>query len=169
MLTLHCQSDTSSGASQFVCIVCAEGGEALSNIIFGDTCPSGRLPFPYTLAGGMTLPFGFGLSFTTFEYSGLDVSALGGSSDESHVTVSVRNTGTAGGQDAVLVFTRCSCDYEGSYRLAGFGKTALLSPGEVCPVTIDFRSKCPNAHCAARWIAQDVRRGCYLSFAHTPQ
>jgi beta-glucosidase len=60
-----------------------EGGLAIGRILFGDVNPSGRLPFAYPSATGQLslfvgqwdhtplFPLGFGLSYTTFEYSGL--------------------------------------------------------------------------------------------------
>jgi beta-glucosidase len=48
-------------------------------------------------------PFGHGLSYTTFEYSGL--SAIGGIDEDLHVTVTVKNTGNRAGKETVLFFT----------------------------------------------------------------
>lgn len=105
-----------------------EGGTAVANILAGDTSPSGRLPVslprsagaqPYTylhpVLGGPTeitsadntptLPFGHGLTYTTFTHTELAASdaATGGT-----ITASVRvtNTGTRTGTDVVQLYAR---------------------------------------------------------------
>lgn len=107
-----------------------EGGTAIAEIIYGDVNPSGKLPYvvPYTEADlpyvdweatdqyyeyyhGYTrldkkgvkplVPYGFGLSYTTFQISDPQVSA-----DSDHLTVSarVRNTGEREGDEVVQVY-----------------------------------------------------------------
>ncbi|GGZ87972.1 glycoside hydrolase family 3 C-terminal domain-containing protein [Algibacter mikhailovii] len=96
-----------------------EGGTALANILFGDISPSGKLPitFPkavdqlpayedYNMKGRtykyMTeeplYPFGFGLSFTTFEYNDLAVDKT------FHVSVDVTNSGKYDAEDVVQLY-----------------------------------------------------------------
>ncbi|MDR0556921.1 MAG: glycoside hydrolase family 3 C-terminal domain-containing protein [Treponema sp.] len=102
------------------------GGDAVADIIFGDTTPSGKLPvtFPastsqlppyedYAMKGRtyryMTekplFPFGFGLSYTTFAFSDLALSeetlSKGGSVE---VAVNVANTGSRDGDEVVQLY-----------------------------------------------------------------
>lgn len=82
-------------------------------------------------------PFGFGLSYSHFDYSDLHVSTQG-----QHVTVSftVRNSGTRAGMDTPQVYVSLPSDGEAPRRLAGFDKLAL-QPGQsgTVSVTIDPR------------------------------
>ncbi len=82
-------------------------------------------------------PFGFGLSYTTFEYSGLQLSenslTMNG---KLSVSVKVKNTGKADGEEVVQLYVR---DLVGSLsrpvkELKGFEKI-MLSPGETKEVT----------------------------------
>jgi beta-glucosidase len=145
------------------------GGKALGNLLFGAANFSGKLPFswpakwadlPTFNAGTSTdmgyyvgyryfdnknvtplFPFGFGLSYTTFEYSNLqlpcsDVTKNG----VVNVQVDVKNTGTAKGDEVVFVFT----SYPGSTarrplkELKGFTRVSL-DPGQTKQVTIPVR------------------------------
>ncbi len=103
-----------------------EGGAAIADVLFGDYNPSGRLPvtFPksldqlppfedYSMAGRtyryMTeeplYPFGYGLSYTTFEYFDLKLSAERVEPGQDlRVTVRVRNTGAYAGDEVVQVY-----------------------------------------------------------------
>lgn len=95
-------------------------------------------------ADEVQFPFGYGLSYTSFEQS-LDSVAVG--EDEITAEVTVRNTGTVSGKSVVQVYAQTPYgDYEiqnkvekSAIALAGFGKTGLLEPGaeETVTVTID--------------------------------
>ncbi|WP_230874588.1 glycoside hydrolase family 3 N-terminal domain-containing protein [Methylomonas sp. LL1] len=101
-----------------------EGGLAMADILFGDVNPSGKLPISYPRnSNDVTLydhkpieafesnqyrplyTFGHGLSYTSFETSGLrlnkDKIALGESVE---VSVNLKNSGTLTGKEAVLVY-----------------------------------------------------------------
>lgn len=103
-----------------------EGAHAIASVLSGRVNPSGCLPVslprqsgaqPFTYLhprlGGDTdvtnvssapaLPFGFGLSYTSFEYEGLDVAA-GSTADAVRVGVRVRNSGSRAGDHVVQVF-----------------------------------------------------------------
>lgn len=77
-------------------------------------------------------PFGYGLSYTTFEYTGVRLSQPSISDEETlEVAVTVRNTGTRAGKEVVQVYVR---DLEASVvrpekELKAFAKVAL-EPGE---------------------------------------
>ncbi|GAA6010719.1 hypothetical protein JCM10207_005811 [Rhodosporidiobolus poonsookiae] len=80
-------------------------------------------------------PFGFGLSYTTFDVSSLTVSGTDtfASGTTLTVAVSVRNTGSRAGRHAALVFVAPPIEHtpaRPALSLEGFAKSALLQPGE---------------------------------------
>jgi beta-glucosidase len=83
-------------------------------------------------------PFGFGLSYTTFEYDGLRLSAREiGAGETLHVSIDVTNTGSRAGREVVQVYVR---DVEARLQrpekeLKAFAKVAL-EPGERKTVTL---------------------------------
>ena len=86
---------------------------------------------------------GFGLSYTEFSVVGTGISASGLGTDQPKisVTASVKNIGhTYAGKEVVEVYVSCpQNDMPKEFRrLAGFGKTALLSPDETQDLTITF-------------------------------
>ncbi len=125
-----------------------QGGEALAGILFGDICPSGRLPvtFPFALADvppfedycmrGRTyryatakpqFPFGFGLSYTKFAYSGLQCAST---RNAVRLTFTLQNTGAVAGDEVVQIYWRHG---RGGYpvpncELAAFRRVSL-KPG----------------------------------------
>jgi len=140
-----------------------EGGNALAKIIFGDVNPSGKLPFTipqdpehlpffdkdadeieYGYYHGYTLfekenhvptfPFGFGLSYTTFEYSNIKVEVKG---DKIIATVDVKNTGKGAGDEVVQLYL----GFENSHidrpvkLLRGFSRV-FLEPNDLKNVKI---------------------------------
>lgn len=90
-------------------------------------------------------PFGYGLSYTSFKLSDMAVVKSGeGMDTEYTLTVTVTNTGDAAGKKTVQVYAQKPyTDYDrqnqiekASVELAGYGKTALLQPGESETVTV---------------------------------
>ena len=75
--------------------------------------------------------FGFGLSYTTFEYSGLSVDSAAKT-----VRLAVKNTGKRAGAEIVEVYAKLPEDADESFkRLVGW-KRFLLSPGESQTITV---------------------------------
>lgn len=88
-------------------------------------------------------PFGYGLSYTNFDYSNYKLSE---SDDAFHISVDVKNTGSTAGKEVVQVYLQSPyTDYDkqnsiekASVELCGFDKTELLEPGasETVNITI---------------------------------
>lgn len=86
-------------------------------------------------------PFGYGLSYTDFEWSGYQVEE---SEDAFHVKLTVTNTGTVSGKDVVQVYMQSPyTEYDkenqvekASVELAGYAKTNVLKPGESEEVSV---------------------------------
>lgn len=136
------------------------GGEAVARVLFGETNPSGKLPFTYprhpnelltydhkfteTLSPGFAgagfkpeWPFGHGLSYTTFAYRDLELGAAQmDTAGRMTVRVTVANTGGRAGEETVLLYTRQHYASVTPYtrRLRGFQKVSL-APGESRTVT----------------------------------
>jgi beta-glucosidase len=105
-----------------------QGGNALADVLFGDESPAGRLPVtfyksvaqlpPFTdyhmegrtyrfFRGEPLYPFGHGLSYTRFEYSGLQLSRTRlGEKDRLEVSLNVKNAGGRDGDDVVQLYVR---------------------------------------------------------------
>lgn len=105
-----------------------EGGEAIAEILMGETCPSGKLPITYPkypnalstydykhpenlelqgVLGGFKpqFEFGHGLSYTTFAYSNLSLSQTRiHENDTIHVSVEVTNTGKLRAKEVVQLY-----------------------------------------------------------------
>lgn len=99
----------------------------------------------YDYAATVAFPFGYGLSYTTFEWSGFSASYSSGS-DSFTVKVSVKNTGDVAGKEVVQVYFQSPyTDYDrqngiekASVELCGFAKTGLLAPGASETVEIEI-------------------------------
>lgn len=135
-----------------------EGGNAVADVIFGDVNPSGRLPitFPrsvdqlpayenYSMTGRtykyMTekplYPFGYGLSYTRFNYSSLQLSSTKvKKGDAIEVGVVIGNVGDMDGRELVQLYITCnSAPFEvPNATLIGF-KPVFIKKGETQKVT----------------------------------
>ncbi len=140
------------------------GGDALANLMAGDANFSGKMPITYpkeinslitydykvseqvgTMEGAYDYnaqvawlwPFGYGLSYTTFDYSNLrtDKSSFG-PDDTITVSVDVTNTGNRAGKEAVLLYSSdlIASQVPDNRRLRAFDKIEL-APGETKTVT----------------------------------
>lgn len=92
--------------------------------------------FGRSLAEGALYPFGFGLSYTTFEYSGLKISpAQIPTNGEVTVTCSIKNTGSRAGDEVAQLYFHQETSSVTTYEmnLCGFERVAL-KPGETKPV-----------------------------------
>lgn len=102
------------------------GGNAVADVLFGDVNPAGRLPVTFYKAdeklppfedyamkgrtyryfdGAPLYPFGHGLSYTRFQYSGLKLDKRKTTADgEVTVSVQVKNTGKRAGEEVVQLY-----------------------------------------------------------------
>ncbi len=146
------------------------GGDALANLLAGDANFSAKMPYTYpreinslntydykvseevgTMSGAynydakvsLQWPFGYGLSYTTYDYTNLKVDKHQFTADDIlTISVDVKNTGSRTGKEAVLLY---SSDLVASIvpdnkRLRDFTKIALL-PGETKTVTFRLPAK----------------------------
>lgn len=144
------------------------GGDALANILAGDANPSAKLPYTYprhqaaltnydyriseetdTMPGAydynavvsVQWPFGYGLSYTTFEYSNFQCStAEFGADTELVFTVDVKNTGDRAGKEVVMLYSRdmVASMVPENRRLRAFDKVEI-QPGETATVTLKIK------------------------------
>lgn len=88
-------------------------------------------------------PFGYGLSYTIFEWSNFNVTWNGTTAT---VTVTIKNTGSMAGKDVVEVYAQSPyTDYDranhvekAAVELVGYAKTSELAPGASETVTVTF-------------------------------
>ncbi len=146
------------------------GADALANLISGEANFSAKMPYTYpkeinslntydykvseevgTMAGAynydakvsLQWPFGFGLSYTTYEYSNLRVDKTEfNAEDLLTIKVDVKNTGSRAGKEPVLLYTSdlVASIVPDNRRLRDFTKIAL-NPGETKTVTFQLPAK----------------------------
>ena len=99
--------------------------------------------YNYDAKVSLLWPFGYGLSYTTFEYANLKVDKAQFSADDMlTVTVDVKNTGSRAGKEAVLLYSSdlIASIVPDNKRLRDFTKIAL-EPGETKTVTFNLPAK----------------------------
>ena len=145
------------------------GGDALANILAGDTNPSGKMPYTYPrhqaelttydyrvseemdkMEGAydydavvsVQWAFGYGLSYTTFKYDNFRCSKSEfGVNDDLVFTIDVTNTGNCSGKEVVMLFSRdmVASLTPDNRRLRAFEKVEL-KPGETKTVTLPIKA-----------------------------
>lgn len=109
-----------------------------------------------TFQKNVLFPFGYGLSYTTFE---LTETGTQKNKDGIKVVVRVKNTGTVPGKEVAQVYWS-KMDQEGSEHpmqaLGGFEKTSLLAPGEeeVLSITIPWKELAVYEEERAAWVLE---------------
>ena len=153
-----------------ILIPCNYGGDALANLLAGDANFSAKMPYTYpreinslntydykvseevgTMEGAynydakvsLQWPFGYGISYTTYEYSNLRVDkSKFTANDVLTVSVDVKNTGSRAGKEAVLLYSSdlIASIVPDNKRLRDFTKIEL-QPGETKTVTFSLPAK----------------------------
>ncbi|SKC89538.1 glycoside hydrolase family 3 N-terminal domain-containing protein [Ohtaekwangia koreensis] len=156
------------------------GGDAIADVLYGNVNPSGKLPYTYPMYANTLVtydhkpseeqnkmqgvydyesdfavqyPFGFGLSYTTFQYSDLQLSKTTLSPAEKvTISLTVKNTGAREGKEVVQLFIS---DLYASVtpdvkRLRGFEKISLKS-GESKKVSFTIAAR------DIAFVAKDLR------------
>ena len=140
-----------------------EEGHGLADVLFGDYSPAGRLTQTWPTGDAQLLPimdynllhgrtylyskdkplyaFGYGLSYTTFRYDGVKLSAPKIDADGAvQVTVKVKNTGKRASDEVVQMYVQHlgSSVTRPQLELKGF-KRVRIAPGAVQDVTMELK------------------------------
>lgn len=139
------------------------GGYAVADVLFGDYNPAGRLPITFPIAeaqlplyynhkptgrgddyinltGQPLFPFGFGLSYTSFEYSDISITKENISVDETTgVRFTLKNSGVSAGDEVVQLYIKdlFASVVRPIIELKGFQRIHL-APGESKEVTFEI-------------------------------
>ena len=123
-----------------------EGGNAVADILYGNVSPSARLSVSYPNTElyepicynrstkqdpRIQWPFGYGLSYTTFEYSNLKVADVKTTDESLTVSFTVKNTGSATADEVAQIYLSPTTEGQNirPIQLQGFARVSLL-PGE---------------------------------------
>ena len=142
-----------------------EGGAAICDVLFGDVAPSGKLPVTFYrhveqlpdflnydmhgrtyryFEGSPLFPFGFGLTYTTFEYGEAQVS-------KNEIRIPLTNTGKRDATEIVQLYVRRPADTEGPLKsLRGFCRVQVPA-GETAEVVMALTDE--------TFLAWDEERG----------
>ena len=109
-----------------------------------------------TFQKNIAYPFGFGLSYTTFEFSKPVVKAKG--KDAVEVSINVKNTGAVSGKEVAQVYVKAPQGRleKPSHELKAFAKTRELQPGETQTLTmvIPVRDLASFDEANSQWITE---------------
>lgn len=128
----------------------AQGGRAIAEMIFGECVPEGKMPVTFYrsteelpeftdysmknrtyryMKNEALYPFGYGLSYTNFEFSNLSCNTEAVTREGMDITVTVKNSGQYAGRETVQVYVKADAPGAPNVQLKAFTKVAL-QPGE---------------------------------------
>jgi beta-glucosidase len=139
------------------------GGTAVADVLFGNYNPAGRLPVTFYksvddlppfdnydmdgrtykyFSGAPLYPFGHGLSYTTFQYSNMQVPENSSTSENLKVSVQLKNTGPVAGDEVVQFYVsrKDRNNLDPICKLLGFERIHL-EPGEEMQVEFTIESR----------------------------
>ncbi len=138
------------------------GGYALADVIFGNANPSGRTPMTfvesleqlppftdYSMEGRTykymkhkpLYPFGYGLSYSKFEYSNLKVTPEIKAGEQQRVSVTIKNSSQYDGEEVVqLYITDCEASVPVPIRRLAAFKRVAIKAGESCRISLTVNS-----------------------------
>jgi beta-glucosidase len=164
-------------------------GTALAQVLFGQVNPSGHLDFTWFkddsqlpdmqnygltpsqtaglgrtyqyFTGTPTYPFGYGLSYTHFAYSDVNIAPKQVSADGTvHINFNVTNTGTAPGATVTQLYVAPQFTVPGvelpKEQLEGFQRTTVLQPGHSQHITLAVK-----AASLSQWDEQNLKQVVY--------
>ena len=127
------------------------GGRAIAETVFGDRNFEGKLPVTFYrttaelpdftdyamkgrtyryMTGEALYPFGYGLSYTSFEYSNVKADKTVADDDGITIDMDVTNKGNVDGRETVQVYVKVNgVENAPNYQLKGFKKVAVKAGG----------------------------------------
>ncbi|MBQ0057967.1 MAG: glycoside hydrolase family 3 C-terminal domain-containing protein [Bacteroidales bacterium] len=153
-----------------------EGGNAVADILFGRVSPSGKLcvsypntevktPLCYNYSSEqdsrVEWPFGYGLSYTSFQYSDLKADASVDASDaEFRLSFEVKNTGSVASDEVAQIYLSPTSDDQAirPIQLQGFGRIHL-EPGQSQRLSFVLPVEQFGHYADGQW---HITPGCYL-------
>ena len=135
-----------------------EGGNAVADILYGNVSPSAKLSVSYpnvevyeALCYNTSIekdprvqwPFGYGLSYTTFEYSDLQLDSKASTSDKYvNLTFNVKNTGNVAADEVAQVYLSPTDEGQNirPIQLQGFARVSL-EPGQTKTVSVKLHTE----------------------------
>ncbi len=147
------------------------GGTAIASVISGKYNPAGRLPVTFYKSvdqlpvfnnydmvgrtyryfeGEPLYPFGYGLSFTEFEYSDISLSSNNiKPGDSAKVFIKIRNSGNFSGEEVIQLYIKADQDNITQKSLKGFMRVQL-NPGESKEISFNI-----TPDLLQRWIENE--------------
>ena len=138
------------------------GGKAAAEVLFGDYNPAGRLPVTFYrnitqlpdfedynmtgrtyryFKGDPLFPFGYGLSYTTFNYGNIKLEQTIKVGETAKIIVPVTNTGNRDGEEVVQVYLKKQEDAEGPVKTLRAFKRVQIPAGKTVNVELELTPK----------------------------